>query len=56
MKTPQKRAVKAQASVIKTPLRVKSSIKADVTPWWILSGSLLVIGASCVYVAVRSGE
>ena len=56
MKNSEKRAVKAQASVTKTPLRVQSSIRADVTPWWILSGSLLVIGASCVYAAVRAGE
>ena len=47
---------KTQPAATKTPLRVRSSLKADVTPWWIVSGSLFVIGASCVYAAVRAGE
>lgn len=56
MPNTKKRAVKTEPTVTKTPLRVRSSLKADVTPWWIVSGSLFVIGASCVYAAVRAGE
>ena len=52
----KQRPKRSQKTTVKTPLRVSSSVEADVTPWWILSGAMLVIGSSCVYAAVRAGE
>jgi hypothetical protein len=56
MPNAKKRTVQTKPGESKTPVRIRSSVKADVTPWWIVSGSLFVIGASCVYAAVRAGE
>jgi len=46
----------ASQSPTKHKVSIRSSLKADVTPWWIVSVALLVIGSSAIYAASKRGR
>jgi len=40
----------------KHKISISPRLRADVTPWWIVSAALLVIGSSAIYAASKRGR
>lgn len=46
----------APSAALPRPFPIKTTLQADINPWWIVSGTLLVLGTASMLVYVRTGR